>query len=94
MEAPENFNEQSKMLWKQISDRRPKARPEDYLLLENLLTLRERLEAVQLDLEENGLCYETQTGFRRPNPLLKIEENLRKQYSKLLMQVGIAFSIF
>ena len=90
---PAHLSEEARALWKGLSRDALEVAggaEVDFLLLENLLLIWDRLAAATAAIAEEGLTVTGSKGQMRPHPLLSFEAGLRREFASGLDQLGLS----
>ena len=85
--APDELSASSRKLWRKINK-------EWYLEIHSMLILREALLALDLtekarvEVERDGISFQTESGFVRAHPMLKVERESRTQFLMAMRQLN------
>ena len=86
--APEYLSGSSKTLWQTICN--GWELDEAYFsLLEIALLSLDRINQARENIEKNGLMIETPTGFDRPNPAVKVEQDYINRFLNAWSKIGL-----
>ena len=85
---PKHLSREAKKIWRTINHER--VMPDSYLVILRVsLEAYDRLQAARKILDEEGIYYKTETGYKREHPCLRIERDARSGFLAAWRQMNL-----